>query len=57
MVADRHPDRLAKAEEIGAITIDDSKGSPVDQVMELTDGPGADPRAESHPISVRPAPE
>ncbi|WP_315967908.1 glutathione-independent formaldehyde dehydrogenase, partial [Planotetraspora sp. A-T 1434] len=42
MVVDRHPDRLAKAEEIGAIAIDDSKVSPVDQVMELTKGLGAD---------------
>ncbi|GAB3143070.1 glutathione-independent formaldehyde dehydrogenase [Microbispora hainanensis] len=42
MVVDRHPDRLAKAEEIGAIPIDDSKASPVDQVMELTHGRGAD---------------
>ncbi|SNT61769.1 Threonine dehydrogenase [Streptosporangium subroseum] len=42
MVVDRHPDRLAKAEEIGAIAIDDSRTSPVDQVMELTDGLGAD---------------
>ncbi|OPG13107.1 glutathione-independent formaldehyde dehydrogenase [Microbispora sp. GKU 823] len=42
MVVDRHPDRLAKAEEIGAIPIDDSKTSPADQVMELTHGRGAD---------------
>jgi threonine dehydrogenase-like Zn-dependent dehydrogenase len=42
MVVDRHSDRLAKAEEIGAIPIDDSKASPVDQVMELTHGRGAD---------------
>ncbi|MFC6084003.1 glutathione-independent formaldehyde dehydrogenase [Sphaerisporangium aureirubrum] len=42
MVVDRHPDRLAKAEEIGAIAIDDSQSSPVDQVMELTKGLGAD---------------
>ncbi len=42
MVVDRHPDRLAKAEEIGAIPIDDSKRSSVDQVMELTHGRGAD---------------
>ncbi|WP_342769411.1 glutathione-independent formaldehyde dehydrogenase [Sphaerisporangium album] len=42
MIVDRHPDRLAKAEEIGAIPIDDSKVSPVDQVMELTNGLGAD---------------
>jgi threonine dehydrogenase-like Zn-dependent dehydrogenase len=42
MVVDRHPDRLALAEEIGAIPIDDSKGSPVDQVDEQTNGLGAD---------------
>lgn len=42
MVVDRHPDRLRLAEEIGAIAIDDSKQSPVDQVLELTHGEGAD---------------
>jgi len=42
MVVDRHPDRLALAEKIGAIAIDDSKGSPIDQIMELTGGQGAD---------------
>lgn len=42
MVVDRHPDRLGLAEKIGAIPIDDSKGSPVDQVNELTAGMGAD---------------
>src|SRR6202035_5368871 len=42
MVVDRHPDRLRLAESIGAIPIDDSKASPVDQVMELTKGRGAD---------------
>ncbi|MFB9680761.1 glutathione-independent formaldehyde dehydrogenase [Streptosporangium vulgare] len=42
MIVDRHPDRLAKAEEIGAIAIDDSQSPPVDQVMELTKGLGAD---------------
>ncbi|GAA4199641.1 glutathione-independent formaldehyde dehydrogenase [Microbispora amethystogenes] len=42
MAVDRHPDRLAKAEEIGAIPIDDSKTSPVDRIMELTHGRGAD---------------
>ncbi len=41
-VVDRHPDRLALAEKIGAIPIDDSKGSPVDQVLEQTNGRGAD---------------
>lgn len=42
MVVDRHPDRLALAEKIGAIPIDDSKVNPVDQVMEETGGLGAD---------------
>jgi hypothetical protein len=42
MVVDRHLDRLQLAEKIGAIPIDDSKGSPVDQVLKLTGGKGAD---------------
>jgi threonine dehydrogenase-like Zn-dependent dehydrogenase len=42
MVVDRHPDRLRLVESIGAIPIDDSKASPVDQVLELTGGAGAD---------------
>jgi threonine dehydrogenase-like Zn-dependent dehydrogenase len=42
MVVDRLPDRLGLAEEIGATPIDDSKGSPVDQILEKTDGMGAD---------------
>ncbi|HEX3390481.1 MAG TPA: glutathione-independent formaldehyde dehydrogenase [Streptosporangiaceae bacterium] len=42
MVVDRHPDRLALASQIGAIAIDDSEASPVDQVLELTGGLGAD---------------
>jgi glutathione-independent formaldehyde dehydrogenase len=42
MVVDRHPDRLALAESIGAIPIDDSKVDPVDRVNELTGGLGAD---------------
>jgi glutathione-independent formaldehyde dehydrogenase len=42
MVIDHHADRLAKAEEIGAILIDDSQASPVEQVLELTEGLGAD---------------
>jgi glutathione-independent formaldehyde dehydrogenase len=46
MVVDRHADRLALAEKIGAIAIDDSKGSPVDQVMDLTKGVGADKGCE-----------
>ena len=41
LVVDRHGDRLQLAEEIGAIAIDDSEGSPVEQVMDLTNG-GAD---------------
>ena len=42
MLVDRHPDRLKLAEQIGATAIDDSKGDPVEQIMELTDGEGAD---------------
>jgi len=42
LIVDRHPDRLKLAESIGAIAIDDSKGSPVDQILEHTDGEGAD---------------
>jgi threonine dehydrogenase-like Zn-dependent dehydrogenase len=41
-VVDRHPDRLAKAEEVGATPINDAEASPVDQIMELTGGVGAD---------------
>ena len=46
MVVDRHPDRLRLAEKIGAIPIDDSKGPPVAQVLELTQGEGADKGCE-----------
>jgi glutathione-independent formaldehyde dehydrogenase len=42
MVVDRQPDRLALAESIGAITIDDSKVDPVEAVLEQTMGLGAD---------------
>ena len=46
MVVDRHPDRLRLAQEIGAMTIDDSKVNPVEAVMEETKGLGADRGAE-----------
>jgi threonine dehydrogenase-like Zn-dependent dehydrogenase len=61
MVVDRHRDRLRLAASIGAIPIDDSKGSPVEQVLDLTDGQGAhrgcecvgwqahDPQGHEHP--------
>jgi len=42
MVVDRHKDRLAVVKKIGAIAIDDSDGSGVEQVLALTDGQGAD---------------
>jgi glutathione-independent formaldehyde dehydrogenase len=42
MIVDRHPDRLALAESIGAVAIDDSKVDPVERVLELTRGFGAD---------------
>ncbi|MEN4485422.1 MULTISPECIES: hypothetical protein [Mycolicibacterium] len=38
MIVDRHPDRLRLSEEVGVIPIDDSKGDPVEQVMEHTGG-------------------
>ncbi|HVW22062.1 MAG TPA: glutathione-independent formaldehyde dehydrogenase [Opitutaceae bacterium] len=41
IVVDRHPDRLNLARRIGAVALDDSKGSPVDQIIDLTEG-GAD---------------
>ena len=46
MVVDRHPDRLRLAQSIGAIPIDDSKASPVDQVLAQTNGKGADKGCE-----------
>ncbi len=41
-VVDRLPDRLELACKCGATAIDDSKESPVDRVLELTHGEGAD---------------
>jgi threonine dehydrogenase-like Zn-dependent dehydrogenase len=41
-VVDSHKDRLALAEKIGAIAIDDSDADGVEQVLHLTDGQGAD---------------
>ncbi|HEX4505755.1 MAG TPA: glutathione-independent formaldehyde dehydrogenase [Alphaproteobacteria bacterium] len=46
MIVDRHPDRLRLAEQIGAIPIDDSKEDPVEAVMKLTKGVGADKGCE-----------
>src|SRR3569833_259459 len=42
MTVDRHADRLRLAEELGAIPIDDRKAPPTEQVLDLTDGQGAD---------------
>lgn len=42
MVVDRHADRLALADRLGAVPIDDSKDDPVHRVLELTHGEGAD---------------
>ncbi|MEU4237060.1 glutathione-independent formaldehyde dehydrogenase [Actinoplanes sp. NPDC026619] len=41
-VVDRHPDRLALAEKIGAIPIDDSVVDPVEYILGETKGLGAD---------------
>jgi threonine dehydrogenase-like Zn-dependent dehydrogenase len=45
-VVDRHPDRLRLAEQAGAVPIDDSKGDPVERVLALTKGLGADKGCE-----------
>jgi len=42
MVVDTHKDRLALAETLGAIAIDDTDGDGVEKIMELTGGKGAD---------------
>jgi glutathione-independent formaldehyde dehydrogenase len=42
MVVDTHKDRLKLAEKLGAIAVDNSDGSAVERVMELTGGQGAD---------------
>jgi glutathione-independent formaldehyde dehydrogenase len=41
-VVDRVPERLSKAEQIGAIAINFEQDDPVDQIKEQTDGEGAD---------------
>jgi len=41
-VVDNHKDRLALAEQMGAIAIDDTEGAGVEQIMDLTGGKGAD---------------
>lgn len=41
-VVDRVPERLQKAEEIGAIPINFQEGGPADQIKEQTDGEGTD---------------
>ncbi len=46
MIVDRLADRLALAEKMGAIAIDDSDGNAVEQVLELTKGEGADKGCE-----------
>ncbi|MDB5857671.1 MAG: Threonine dehydrogenase and related Zn-dependent dehydrogenase [Ramlibacter sp.] len=42
MVVDTHKDRLALAQKIGAIAIDDTGPGGVERIMELTGGKGAD---------------
>lgn len=42
MVVDTHKDRLALAEKLGAVAIDDTEGGSVEKIMELTGGKGAD---------------
>jgi len=52
MVVDMHKDRLALAEKIGAIAVDDSDGAGVEQVMALTAGQGADRGANAWAINA-----
>jgi glutathione-independent formaldehyde dehydrogenase len=47
MVVDSHPDRLALAEKLGAIPINDEDGGAVERVLELTGGEGADRGCEA----------
>jgi len=42
MVVDTHKDRLALAEKIGAVPIDNTEGEAVERIVELTGGRGAD---------------
>jgi glutathione-independent formaldehyde dehydrogenase len=42
MVVDRHPDRLALAERIGCLAINDAEENPVERVLDETMGLGAD---------------
>lgn len=45
-IVDRLKDRLALAEHMGATPIDGSKGSPVEQLQDPTEGKGADKGCE-----------
>ncbi|MFI6821113.1 glutathione-independent formaldehyde dehydrogenase [Micromonospora sp. NPDC050187] len=63
-VVDKEPDRLALAEKIGGIPVNFAEGDPVAQIMDATDGAGADcgveavgyqahdPSGEEHPELV-----
>jgi glutathione-independent formaldehyde dehydrogenase len=42
ILIDQHPDRLKLAKELGAITIDQADGDPVEKVLGHTNGVGAD---------------
>jgi glutathione-independent formaldehyde dehydrogenase len=46
MVVDHQADRLKMAESIGAVPVDQSKGDPVEQILDLTGGEGADKGCE-----------
>ncbi|MGN6446692.1 glutathione-independent formaldehyde dehydrogenase [Amnibacterium sp.] len=46
-VIDRQPDRLKLVERVGATPIDDSKGDAVQQVLDRTNGEGADKGVEA----------
>lgn len=46
MLVDRHPQRLKLGEQVGAVAINDAEESPVQQVLERTNGVGADKGCE-----------
>jgi glutathione-independent formaldehyde dehydrogenase len=55
MVVDRVPDRLQKASEIGAIPINFQEADAVEQIMEHTNGEGADKGVDAVGYQAQPA--
>lgn len=51
-VVDRVPERLAKAQDIGAVPVDSSAGDPVQQIRDLTGGEGTDTGVDATGVPV-----